>query len=69
MKKLETSVLVGTAIKKNNTETSSWDETRSEFMHFNPYFSWVYSTAQVGIKIHGLRLCFISAACFSAIPG
>ena len=35
------SVLVGTTIK--STETSSWDETRSECMHFNPYFSRVCS--------------------------
>ena len=25
-----------------------------------------YSTAKVGIKMHALSLCFISAACFSA---
>jgi len=40
-------------------------------MHPNPYFSWVYSTAKVGIKMHALSLCFISAACsvlFIAVP-
>ena len=48
-KKLKFSVLVGTAIE--STETSSWDETQTECMHFNPYFSRVYSTAKVEIKM------------------
>jgi len=63
-KNLKISVLVGTAIK--STETSSRDETRTEYMHFNPFFSQLYSTAKVVIKMHALSLCFISAACFSA---
>ena len=36
---MEFSVVVGTTIKC--TQTSSWDETQSECMHFNPYFSHV----------------------------
>ena len=63
-KNLKFSALVGTAIE--STETSSWIETRTKSMHFNLYFSMVYSTAKVGIKMHGLSSCFISAACFSA---
>jgi len=47
-------VLVGTAIKS------------IECMHFNPYFSCTVYPAKVGIKIHALSLCFVSAACFSA---
>jgi len=35
-------------------------------MHFHPYFRRVYSKAKVGIKMHALSLCFVSAACFSA---
>ena len=37
-------------------------------MHaFNPYYSQVYSTAKVGIKVHVLgSFCFISAAYFHA---
>ena len=30
------------------------------------YFSQVCNTAEVLIKMHALKLCFISAACFSA---
>ena len=62
-KNLRFSALVKTAIK--STETSSRDETQTECMHFNPYFSRVYSIAKVGIKMHALSSCFISAACFS----
>ena len=47
-KKLKFSVLVGTAIKR--TKTSSWDETQTECMHFNLYFSRVYNTANVRLK-------------------
>jgi len=35
------STLVVTAIK--STETSSWDETRTECMHFDPYSLAVYA--------------------------
>ena len=61
-KKLGILILVGTAIK--STETSSWDETWIDYMHFNPFFSWVYSTAK--LKMHALSSCFFSATCFSA---
>ena len=45
MKNLKFSVLVGTAIK--STETSSWDETKTKCLHFNPYTlaGYRYSTA------------------------
>jgi len=52
-KNLKFSVLLGTATK--STETRSSDETQTDYMHF-----------EVGIKMHALSLCFISAAFFSA---
>jgi len=58
-KYLKFSVLIGTAIR--STATSSWDEIRTECMHFNPCTAYL---AKVGIKMHGLSFCFISAACF-----
>ena len=38
---MESSVLVGTAIK--STETSNWDETRTECVNFNPYLRCTYT--------------------------
>ena len=55
--------LVGTAIKPQ--------QQAAEIKHklspciLNPTFSQAYSTAEVGIKMHAVNLCFISAACFS----
>ena len=58
------SALVGTTIK--STETSNWDKTQTECMHFNPYFSFTVYPAKVGVKMHAPSLHFISAAGFSA---
>jgi len=57
------SVFVGTAIK--STEANSWDETQSEYTHFNHCFSCTIYLAKLRIKMHALRSCFISAVCFS----
>jgi len=40
-------------------------------MHFNPYFSQLYSTAKVGIKMHALSLCssqLLFSVLFIAVP-
>ena len=66
---LEKSVLVGTAIKNN--ETSSWDETQTECMHFNPYFSCTVYSIEVGIKcLHSVRVSsqLLVSVLFIAIP-
>ena len=44
-----------------STETSSWDEPLTECMYFNPYFSLVYSTAKVEIKMHVLYSVCVSS--------
>ena len=67
---LKFSVLVGTAIK--STETSSWDETRTECMHFNPCFSCTIYPAKVGIKMRVKSVCVSSqllvSVLFIAVP-
>jgi len=40
-------------------------------MHFNPYFSQVYSKAKVGIKMHALSSCssqLLVSVLFIAVP-
>ena len=48
-KKLEFLVSVGNTL--NSTETSSWDETQTEWKFFNPYFSSTVKPAKGGIKL------------------
>ena len=49
-----------------SVETSSWNQTQTECMHFNHSFSCTVYLAKVGVKMHSLSLCFIPATCFSA---